>query len=539
MSLGSFLAKVDDRLNPIVVKELRQAVQGRFVTVVLMIFLVLQLVFLGLYLVLAEVGARTADLDSDHGRTVFTVLQVILLGTCLLFLPAYAGIRLGAERSDTNVDLLFVSTLKPRAIISGKVWASLILVILIFSACAPFMIFSYLLRGLDLFSILLVLGIDFLVVVATVQLAIFLGAVPGNRIIKALLGVVALWILISILWMTVAGTVVLLMEGASSSLADSPAFWGFFCSAVAAGATLVGLFFTWSVAMISPPSANRALPSRIFLLFAVPIVAAIFGYWHYHSGTERFQPLLNLWIVFMGFLSCLQIMIAINEREYWTPRVGRTIPRHWWLRPPAFLLYSGSAGGMLFALLVFGLTWAGFLVIRAQAPSAPAVSYGGGSYYPRFYDPALTTLHVISILALYVYAYAMTAVLFRRLARRHVRIADTWLLMIFIVALGCAVPLVLSYVLHADRWRYGDLYYWFLTNPISAAISVGEHNVFQYRTFFVFVGIWAGLVTVANVSWFVRQVLRFRPYIANPDVGRAVPVLATLSAAEETRTAGR
>jgi hypothetical protein len=539
MSLGSFLANVDDRLNPIVVKELRQAVQGRFVTVVLMIFLVLQLVFLGLYLLLGEVGGAAADLEADHGRTAFSVLQAILLGTCMIFLPAYAGIRLGAERSDTNVDLLFITTLRPRAIIAGKFWASLILGILIFSACAPFMTFTYLLRGVDLMSILLVLGIDFLVVIATVQLAIFLGAVPGNRIIKSLLGVVGLGVLVFVFAMTLSTSMFLLLEGASFSLMDSPEFWAVFCTILAGGVTVFGLLFTWSVAMISPPSANKALPSRVFLLFAVPATALVVGYWNYRS--RLFDVPLNAWLIFMGVVSCLQIMIAINEREYWTPRVGRTIPRHWWLRLPAFFLYSGAAGGLLFALALFGMTWSGFLAIRSLAPAtfAGSILYsGGGPFAPaRFLDVTRNILHIVSLFGLYFLAYSMTAVLCRRLMYRRVRIADTWLLMVFILAVGCAVPLVLSYTLHGQHWRYAEQYYWFLPNPIAAAIAVGENNIVQKQVFLLFVSIWAGLVTLANVPWFWKQVLRFRPFVSNPAVARAVPVLAVAAPAESTRTA--
>ena len=49
-----------------------------------------------------------------------------------------------------NVDLLFISTLKPRAIMAGKLQSAVILVLMVFSACAPFMTFTYLLRGLDM-----------------------------------------------------------------------------------------------------------------------------------------------------------------------------------------------------------------------------------------------------------------------------------------------------------------------------------------------------------------------------------------------------
>src|SRR5213593_2390414 len=95
-ALGQWL---DDHLNPIVVKELRQAVQSRFVTAVLLFFLILQLTVVGIFIA-ASGGASALDaLEFQHGRHLFSILQCILLGTCVFFLPAYAGNRLAAERS--------------------------------------------------------------------------------------------------------------------------------------------------------------------------------------------------------------------------------------------------------------------------------------------------------------------------------------------------------------------------------------------------------------------------------------------------------
>src|SRR4051812_49514932 len=113
-------------MNPIVVKELRQAVRSRVVVAVLMLFLLLQIALFGMYVFQMETAHSREEEVFSAGRQVFRILQGILLGTCLL-VPIYAGLRLGAERSDTNVDLLFISTLRPRAIVAGKPLSSLLL----------------------------------------------------------------------------------------------------------------------------------------------------------------------------------------------------------------------------------------------------------------------------------------------------------------------------------------------------------------------------------------------------------------------------
>src|SRR5262245_48681717 len=101
----NLLARLDDRLNPIVIKELRQAVQSRLVAWALLVFLGLQLLVLGVML-LAREGRSGGDMEFTAGREVFMVLQGILLGSCMLFVPIYSGVRLAMERADANVDLL-------------------------------------------------------------------------------------------------------------------------------------------------------------------------------------------------------------------------------------------------------------------------------------------------------------------------------------------------------------------------------------------------------------------------------------------------
>src|SRR5438132_9368033 len=89
--------RINDALNPIVVRELRQAVQGKFVAAVLLVLLVIQLAAIGIFIIASgDIATRF-----DAGREVFMVLLGLLLGACLIFVPAYTAVRLAAERSDT------------------------------------------------------------------------------------------------------------------------------------------------------------------------------------------------------------------------------------------------------------------------------------------------------------------------------------------------------------------------------------------------------------------------------------------------------
>src|SRR5262249_43604687 len=168
LKASGFRSRISDAINPIVVKELRQASQSRFVTATLMILLCIQLVALGLYLLFS--GETTTSFDA--GRQVFIVLLGIVFGAGMLFVPLYTAVRLVAQRSDTQVDLLYITTIKPRRIIAGKLAAATAINVLIFSACLPFVTLTYFLRGVDLPSIFILMAVCFLVIIACAQLAI-------------------------------------------------------------------------------------------------------------------------------------------------------------------------------------------------------------------------------------------------------------------------------------------------------------------------------------------------------------------------------
>jgi hypothetical protein len=508
MSSAGFMAGLDNRLNPIVVKELRQAVKSRIVMAALLLFLLLQITILIIFLVVSELGKANAT-DMYAGRIIFQVLQGILLATCMLLIPAYAGVRLAAERSDANVDLLFISTLHPRTIIAGKFQAAVVLILLIFSACAPFMTFTYLLRGIDIPSILIVLAMDFLAVLLGTQLAIFLGAVPTNWGFKFLLGLIGLGCLGWLFGGTMASSIGLLEAGLRLPL-DSLEFWLIAGAIVTAVAAVIGLLFTWSVAIVSPPSANRALPVRLYLLAAWLVTAGVTGLltWRFRSSTP-----LMIWMVSVALLFCVQILASINEREQWGLRVMRTIPRRSWLRVPAFLVYSGAAGGLLFAVflltLTLGLTSFTLWWWHEFFSGAPRLEIE--QVHQR-------TVLVMVLIALYIFNYSLTAVFLRNVVfGGRLKPVFTWVLAVVLGLLGISLPYIFLFLFVNEQLRQGDINpWWEITNPFASirqfVLDWRRDPQGQFRTgCLVFLSSWAGIVTLLCLPWLVRQVARFRP----------------------------
>ncbi len=483
-SIRGIIEKMTDRLNPIVVKELRQAVQGKFLIVVLICFLCLQLLAMGIFLITDE----SISVSFDAGRNIFQVLLVILFGTCLLFVPAYTGLRLATERADADVDLLFITTLRPRSIIWGKFLAGLVLTVLLYSACMPFMAFTYLLRGIDLPSIFVLLALDFIVVAVSLQGAILIGCFPANRVFKVILGVGWLVLILAVFQLITLFSFFLLQSGIGSQL-DSWKFWRGALGVLGSGLALIGIFALLSIALISPVSTNRALPVRIFIT-AVWLLTGI-GAAIWSIGVDNFVP-IAVWAGSHILLHSIGLFIAISEREHLGWRIRRTIPRRPLLRPLAFLFYSGAAGGVAWSSLIIALT---LLCMVGWLSAFPLMNTGSDME---------EGIGGLAVLGLYTFSYVLSASLIRRtfLADR-VPSAYTWVIALVLLGITTTIiPLGLFFLY--GTWEKE----WLVASPLGSMLSSNSDVMPLSLTIASFSVVFIGAL---SLPWFFSQFADFKP----------------------------
>jgi len=471
-----------DRINPIVVKELRQAVQSRFVIATLLTLLSVQIVAIGIY-VLAS-GASLFGFDA--GRQSFLMLFAILQSIGMIFTPLYTGARLAAERSDTNVDLLFITTIKPRSIIAGKMFAAMTLTALIYSACMPFMTFTYFLRGIDLPSIFISLGVGFVVVIACVQAAVFVALIPVNRALKVIFGLAALIVFGVAYFVTMFGVSDLIGGGFMVRFS-----WQVVVFLGGLTVFLIGLFFVMSVALIMPVSSNRALPVRLFITAAWLLtgVAALIN-----SSIEKDHRLLIAWLVAFEIIFALTVFVAVSERDQPGRRVLRSIPRYPLGRAQAFFFFSGAANGLAWASVMVVLTLG---VAVAWVKSFP--------YYGNERD-LVDSVKWMGGMCLYIFCYAMTGALLRRHLFTRVGTELTWLIGAMLLLVGSLAPFLTGYIIFFnDQWWSEDFAAWWVGNPFA-----WENK--GHRVLYASVGgVWAVLVAAMNLPWFIERVRSFMP----------------------------
>ena len=499
-------------LNPVVVKELRQAVRSWAVTGMLLLFLVVLFITSLVFLV---GQSFTVNANERLGATIFQAFITILTGASMVFIPLYVGVRLAVERVESNLDLLYISTLTPGRIIRGKFLCGAYMAVLFFSACMPFMAFTNLLRGVDLPSIFFILLYVFLIVCLANQVAIFLACLPLSRPFKILLALIGT-ILMFVMVMPVVGASWQLMRSGVGAMMAGRGFWVAFATTVGlcfAGALL--LYFL-SVALISPVSANRALPLRAYLtsIWVLGLGLSLYWVWRVHDAR-----LILPWAILTYFLMTAALIVAISSHDELSLRVRRDIPSTRARRALAFFFFNGAASGVVWVMLLMGVTLLIATWVLQIAPAwRPSITTMSSSDLDEFFKQTSGTVA-------YTLAYALTGlILHRRLFKgRSPRLAG---ILTVILAGGWAlVPYMASFFFNRLSWQTFERLQ--LGNVFNIYIIKDRDDLIYHLVFAVG---WLMIMLLLNVRWFAAQWRNFKPLDRSAPIPTSPPPLPQPSA---------
>lgn len=195
MSTAVAKRELEDRLNPILVKEVRQSLRGRYFRALFWLTLgVATLVGLS---VVAEAGSRRAI--DGVGQTFFLIMFGCLSAAVHGFVPFSAFLSTSAEWDENTHDLLVLSNLRPRQIVSGKLLSALIQALLYYSTFGPFVAFAFLLNGVDPLVIAVLIGGSMAACVALSLVGIALASLSRVKALRVVLmamfgiGLVSAW----------------------------------------------------------------------------------------------------------------------------------------------------------------------------------------------------------------------------------------------------------------------------------------------------------------------------------------------------------
>lgn len=368
----------DNWSNPILVKEIRQAVKGKFLIVILGLILMIQLIMWWIF-TLPSSYQVTTGLGAYGGMLA---LFGISLGFCM---PLYTGWRLLVERM--NHDLLYVSALSPFQIIWGKFMASASIILIVFTTFLPFFYLTLLLGGIDFLTITYTLLVILTALLTSVTFTIFLFS-----------GVVPILLRVFLILMFFGGNIYL------GSMAFMTAYFmfedfGFMqdlnliysVSWVLGGILVNGLFIVLSAAIISPGSSNRAFAPRIYTTFMVAAGAAIMIL---VINLSEIPPLPGVYYAVAMFIAMFVLLtgllcylISASGRFSYGMRLKKAIPTGPIKKLICFPFYSGAANGIIWSLGFIALAFAAMFTISALA-NLNGGSGGGGMMAPDYFFDA-------------------------------------------------------------------------------------------------------------------------------------------------------
>ena len=335
------LSKLSDYLNPLLVKETRQALKSRQFALVFVLLLLVCWVITFFFLSMAGPGIYYAA----AGRSLLFFYFIVMIFPLVVIVPFSAFRSLASEREENTYDLLSVSTLSPHQIVRGKLASALVQDGVYLSAVAPCIAFSYLLRGVDLLTIGTVLLYSSLYSVSLAMIGLFLAGLSRKKQGQILLSVLFVaGLFIGIIAAINIGMELLFQSGSI----DVEEFWIVNLAFITNFVTLFALVYLATVALISSSSENRSTPLRYAMLAqqVVFIGWMAFAWLMNNYDDEVLEVLLVLSIIFWYFMGSL----LTTESKELSNRVRRSLPQSQLGRMLRGLFNPGPGTGYFFAV---------------------------------------------------------------------------------------------------------------------------------------------------------------------------------------------
>lgn len=159
--------------NPMVIKELRGRMRGARAFIVLTIYLGLMSIFLTLiYALYAQSMAFSGSgQGGEIGRVLFYSIVGVELFLVTFIAPAFAAGTISGERERQTYDLLRTTLLPARALVGGKLFATLSYILLLLLAAIPLQSIAFLFGGVSEIELIL----SFVVLLSTAVLLASVG----------------------------------------------------------------------------------------------------------------------------------------------------------------------------------------------------------------------------------------------------------------------------------------------------------------------------------------------------------------------------
>ena len=476
----------DNRLSPTLVRDIRQLVRNRFITVMLNLYLLI--LTLGTLMTITTQSIQSRLEGAGEWLYGFDIIFFFIF--TFIVVNLYTAVIMSQERI-TN-DLMFTSTIKPSGFVFGKLSSALVLTGMLFCVTLPFITIAYMLRGIDLQTIVqtcFVIGLMLLLSLSTTILVFC-----RTKTYVMMIGLLILYAILSCIGIYMfLGGLYFYMLGPMLGIGFTVTWWQFALGGLFVLLTVL-VILSGAISRVAAASTNRMMPFRItYTLYLLVTLGGAFLIELFSMGLSTPWSGLPVSMVFVHYFFFLaMIVISTCGRDNWGPRIKRMIPRNLLLRFVLFPFYSGAINGVVWLFLIAGILLGGFFL------SLTFVSGG------RLLDPSdiNSVLLYGSTWAVMTYAFCTLAMVIRaKLLRRHLAAEHTWLLAVAIFGTFYSIYYVIRVLLTENRGLYN---FYFETDTIERTMLIAL--------------IWAGFATILFFPWALQRLPNFTPRIGEREM---------------------
>ena len=484
--------RASDWLNPILVKETRQALKSRQFVATFQLMLVASWLISVFGVVFAGAAAEYQELGKEFFRWYYGVLAVAVF----LVVPFGAFRSLLMERDLHAWEVLSITTLKPRQIVWGKLLSSLVQIFIYYSAITPFMAFAELLKGIDVLTIAFVLAASLGWAVALSLYGLAISTFGSQRYWQVFLTLAMLIMLLVALYMAIA-LVNIGMEGMFTF--DLPEFWWFVAVIASFVAAYCVLMLQVAIGQLTFDADNRATGVRLAAcgVFALALGWMYLGIdWHGSGGIPSLVgagTLVDDLMITFSILAAMHWIVvglfSVTQADALSKRVRRSLVRFWPARVLLAPLFPGGARGMIYLLMNLLVLW-GFVLL---------VLNGHGGYKS-------STICFVSALCCYVVFYLGLGSALGRSARAfsaEFHPAHARVLTVLIFALAAILPQTLYLF---DEFRSNPRPQFWITDPFSTLNRLASNDP-DSVSLMTLLGLGTFIVLLLNLRAMLRGVV--------------------------------
>lgn len=465
------LVWVGDRLNPILVKETRQSLKSRqfVVTFTLVLLLAWGWSIFGVSLIGPSIFYAARGFDMFLGY--FVILAIPLL----VVVPFGAFRSLASEREDGTYELLSITTLGPRQIVSGKLGSAVLQMLVYLSAVAPCLAFTYMLRGIDAPTILYVIGWFFLGSLGASVIGLLVATLTHDKHWQVVVSVLFLFGLAMLLWIALLMGFSGLAQNGGPAFQDR-SFWIANAIILTAYASYFALFFFASSAQLTFASDNRSTTLRRVMVVQQALLTGWFAWGFLQDDVNSIDGMGAAYLIIAGIHWAAMGMFINGELGEMSLRVKRQLPQRLlgrifftWFNPGPATGYMFVVANLLAATSIGGLFVGGDYLFRGGGPGMRGISM------PR------TVLAAYGLLQMsYILFYLGIGRLIISLLRRVTPVSHTLavLLQIMIVMAGSGIPLSVHMMSPTMRNSYSLIE---ISNPFVSLTEVLQAGDFRFE----------------------------------------------------------